>query len=158
MVCKFSCKAYWLFISVVSVISMSFHVTLILHITMAYAYVILVNIETFLLQSNLTKVSWLKYLQYMFHCSTAMNECDPKDPTHACAQICVNQKGSHTCACEDGYRLAENTKNCSGKDEHARKTNHVYSQRPKYTHTFNDAEQSPESHRPTNRRENCHHN
>ena len=47
--------------------------------------------------------------------SAAINECDPENPIHDCEQICVKQKTGFTCACDDGYRLKENQKNCSGK-------------------------------------------
>ncbi|KAI0231500.1 hypothetical protein LSAT2_018133 [Lamellibrachia satsuma] len=44
-----------------------------------------------------------------------INECDPENPLHDCEQICVKQKTNFTCACDDGYRLKENQKNCNGK-------------------------------------------
>ncbi|KAI0225835.1 Mucin-like protein [Lamellibrachia satsuma] len=51
-----------------------------------------------------------------------VNECDPKKPLHDCEQICVKQKTGVTCACEDGYRLTANKKNCSEIDECAEGT------------------------------------
>ncbi|KAI0238816.1 hypothetical protein LSAT2_010422 [Lamellibrachia satsuma] len=51
-----------------------------------------------------------------------INECDPENPLHDCEQICVKQKTGFTCACEDGYRLKENQKNCSEIDECAEGT------------------------------------
>jgi fibulin 1/2 len=32
-----------------------------------------------------------------------------------CEQICVNTAGSYICGCADGYRLAEDNKECVGR-------------------------------------------
>jgi len=38
--------------------------------------------------------------------STAINECDPANPTNDCEHICVDTSDSFTCTCRDGYRLS----------------------------------------------------
>ena len=45
----------------------------------------------------------------------AVNECDPANPRHDCEQICVSQDIGFNCMCNDGYRLMENNKSCTGK-------------------------------------------
>ena len=45
-----------------------------------------------------------------------INECDPKNRRDDCQQICVDidKDPGYTCACNTGYRLADNQRNCSG--------------------------------------------
>ncbi|KAI0210407.1 Mucin-like protein [Lamellibrachia satsuma] len=46
-----------------------------------------------------------------------INECDPANPRHDCEQICVDQRNSFTCTCNEAYRLLDNRKNCTDIDE-----------------------------------------
>ena len=41
------------------------------------------------------------------------DEC--KTESHGCQQKCVNEYGSYSCACLNGYKLNSDKKNCSGK-------------------------------------------
>ncbi|KAK2172014.1 hypothetical protein NP493_1002g01061 [Ridgeia piscesae] len=48
-----------------------------------------------------------------------INECDPNNRRDNCEQICVDidKESGYTCACNAGYRLADNLRNCSDVDE-----------------------------------------
>ena len=43
-------------------------------------------------------------------------EC--KDGLHNCSQICVEQEGTFSCACNDGYELSEDGVFCHGMYVH----------------------------------------
>ncbi len=45
--------------------------------------------------------------------SVDRDEC--QDGTHDCEQVCVNEAGSYSCSCNEGYSLDGNGRNCSGK-------------------------------------------
>ena len=36
---------------------------------------------------------------------TDINECDDKNATVQCSQICTNKEGGYSCSCKDGYFL-----------------------------------------------------
>lgn len=40
------------------------------------------------------------------------DEC--KTPSHGCQQKCLNEHGSYSCTCLDGYQLNSDNKTCSG--------------------------------------------
>lgn len=42
-----------------------------------------------------------------------IDECYTR--THACQQVCVNQRGSYRCECNTGYTLNNDGKTCTGK-------------------------------------------
>ncbi|XP_077986668.1 epidermal growth factor-like protein 8 [Glandiceps talaboti] len=44
------------------------------------------------------------------HCETDINECN--ENTHECSQICVNNNGSYTCACQAGFILEPDRRSC----------------------------------------------
>ncbi|XP_033742072.1 fibrillin-2-like [Pecten maximus] len=47
-----------------------------------------------------------------------IDECDEgEDENFGCGQICVNTKGSAYCACQKGFNLHKNRKNCTDIDE-----------------------------------------
>ncbi|KAK2175052.1 hypothetical protein NP493_751g01001 [Ridgeia piscesae] len=46
-----------------------------------------------------------------------INECDPSNKRHDCAQVCIDQTNGFTCTCDDGYRLDSDGKNCSDVNE-----------------------------------------
>ena len=41
-----------------------------------------------------------------------IDECS--DDSSICDHTCVNEPGSYTCECDDGYTLAEDLSTCSG--------------------------------------------
>ena len=41
------------------------------------------------------------------------DECNTE--SHGCQQKCVNEYGSYSCACLNGYKLNSDNKTCSGK-------------------------------------------
>ena len=43
-----------------------------------------------------------------------VNECT--DNNGDCEQICVNNEGSYSCSCKNGYSLNSNGRNCSGNN------------------------------------------
>ena len=43
-----------------------------------------------------------------------VNECT--DNNGGCEHICVNNEGSYSCSCKNGYSLNINGRNCSGKN------------------------------------------
>ena len=40
-----------------------------------------------------------------------INECE----TSVCQQICTNTEGSFSCACNDGFELADDQRSCDGR-------------------------------------------
>ena len=44
---------------------------------------------------------------------TDVNECNSNNGN--CAQVCTNTVGSYSCSCNTGYRLASDSRTCSGK-------------------------------------------
>ncbi|XP_023932116.1 uncharacterized protein LOC106156983 [Lingula anatina] len=42
-----------------------------------------------------------------------LNECDPSNPQHDCAQLCNNVPGGFTCGCQPGFALAAEQRNCT---------------------------------------------
>ena len=49
----------------------------------------------------------------LLHLYTHFADIDECSTDHVCEQICVNNDGSYTCECRDGYSLDRNGKNCS---------------------------------------------
>ena len=46
------------------------------------------------------------------NCITDIDECD--GDVHGCSDICNNNEGSYTCACESGYQLGNDDRTCTG--------------------------------------------
>ena len=49
---------------------------------------------------------------YITNCITDIDECD--GDVHGCSDICNNNEGSYTCACESGYQLENDERTCTG--------------------------------------------
>ena len=43
-----------------------------------------------------------------------LNECNTA--SHGCQQKCINDHGSFSCACLNGYRLNNDNRTCSGEN------------------------------------------
>ena len=50
---------------------------------------------------------------FIFWVLSDRNECN--DESHGCQQKCVNEYGSYSCVCLNGYKLSDDKKTCSGK-------------------------------------------
>nr|CAD7595605.1 unnamed protein product [Timema genevievae] len=51
------------------------------------------------------------------HCNMIIDECEQFKERNLCVGICVNQPGSYSCKCPDGYRLGSDGRTCQDEDE-----------------------------------------
>lgn len=60
-----------------------------------------------------------KFLMSRSYSVSDIDECTTSDPEYMndCVHICNNIEGSYECLCFDGYVLAEDGRNCTGKNE-----------------------------------------
>ena len=52
------------------------------------------------------------YLRILFIAIIDINECEG---VNDCQQLCENTVGSYSCSCNEGFTLAEDGRNCTGK-------------------------------------------
>ena len=69
------------------------------------------------MQSSLAKITGIEQKNncqcYRIYQFSDHNECSTT--SHGCQQKCVNDHGSYTCSCFNGYQLISDNKTCSGK-------------------------------------------
>nr|CAD7265358.1 unnamed protein product [Timema shepardi] len=57
-----------------------------------------------------------RYLETWWSCHD-VDECEQFKERNLCVGICVNQPGSYSCKCPDGYRLGSDGRTCQDEDE-----------------------------------------